>query len=476
MRSIPPYSGQPALTHSSARMCADVSRRRPQPHAGSGISRRGLLGSGMKTIGLTMIQGSVLYSASGLDEARRFLREEQAKAAKGRPGFPYANRENVTEQSLSRLMTQRQYVPTGDPNMVRRGVLHFDRRQEEERIRRSGELVRRVEPGPFEDPGYFAFLAYEAASFEMTALPQEGWGGFSRFLLGTVHTASVNAFSQQSEADGYWVVLLNSGFIDFVYQSAKAVIEALHPVRSVDNKSFVQANTDPQKIRAELKVNDAPANRVYRTLESYFFGGYPRAFTNETLLEEHIPPLESLVSMAERWTLAHEYGHGLALDLDFRKAPNPSWAEEFFADGQATILTVLSALSLDGVPPEVPLSGGVFTLACLNLVRRAYSIVTTGQDSQDSGSATHPPYKRRAEQNVTVFRHYFDVQYKDGGRAGLDWQFKLRKNLPAEDTFVREHREGVYVFANVLFDIWPAVKQRLAEQFKAKRPLHEMWR
>jgi hypothetical protein len=75
-----------------------------------------------------------------------------------------------------------------------------------------------------------------------------------------------------------------------------------------------------------------------------------------------------------------------------------------------------------------------------------------------------------------VFRHYFDVQYKDGGRAGLDWQFKLRKNLPAEDTFVREHREGVYVFANVLFDIWPAVKQRLAEQFKAKRPLHEMWR
>ena len=236
----------------------------------------------------------------GLSQARRFLREEQARAAKGALGFPYAHLENVTEQSVGLLKRQRQFVPTSDPNIVRRGVFRFDREPEVERIRRSEDLVRRVEPGPFEDPGYFAFLAYQAASIEM-ALPLDHKDRFSRFLLGTVHAASVNAFSQRFSSTGYTVVALHSGIIDFIYQSAKAVVDALNPVRTPDASSFVRSNADLERIRAELKTNDAPVDRVYRTLESYFFQGYPRAFANEAVFEEPLRarPIEIRASSLE---------------------------------------------------------------------------------------------------------------------------------------------------------------------------------
>jgi hypothetical protein len=413
----------------------------------------------MMTLALAGLQVDPSSSARGLAEARRFLREEQARAAAGAPGFPYANLESVTEQALSLLRAQRRFDPTSDVSMVRRGVFRFHRESEEERIRRSEELVRRVQPGPFEDPGYFAFLAYEAASIEM-ALPKVDKERFSRFLLGTIHEASVNAFSERFDSSGYTVVLLYSGFIDFIYQSAKAVVEAVHPVRTPDSSSFVRATMDLEKIRAELKANDAPVNRVYRTLESYFFKGYPRAFANETLLEEQVPMLEVLVYMAERWTLAHEYGHGLASGLDFSKAPGSSpWAEEFNADNSAAILTVLSAASLDDFSPEFALSGGNFTLACLDIVRRAYSIVTTGREGGDSGTQTYPPYKLRAERNIAVFQQLSEKQYREGG-AGFDLDFSDR----------------VYACSNVLFEIWPAVRERLWQQFAAKRPLHKIWR
>jgi hypothetical protein len=179
--------------------------------------------------------------------------------------------------------------------------------------------------------------------------------------------------------------------------------------------------------------------------------------------------------MAERWTLAHEYGHGLALGLDFSKAPgNSSWAEEFVADNSAAILTVLSAAQLDALPPEFALSGGNFTLACLDVIRRAYSVVTTGREDADLGSETHPPYKARAEQNIAVFGKVFDVKYKEGG-AGFDLAYDLRKDAP-EHSVGSEFRDRVYALSNVLFEIWPAVKQRLGQQFIGKRPLHKMWR
>jgi hypothetical protein len=432
-----------------------------------------MLGGCINTLGLPVLQVGPQSSPKGLEAARRYLRGEQAKAAASGGGGPYARRQNTTEEALYFLHKQRQFISTDDPNILRRGVFRFDRKAEGERMRRAEELIRRVQPGPFEDPNYFAFIAYEAASIEM-ALPRHN-GEFSRLLLGTVHNPFVDASSNRTEVRGYTIVQLHSGLIDFMYQSAKAVVEAMHPVLNPDKTSFVIAPADMDEVRARLKVNDAPVNRVYRTVESYFFNGYPRAFENETLVEEQLPVLEVLVWMAERWAVAHEYGHGTALGRDFGIAPNPSWAEEFYADLIATILTVLSAWSLDHLPPEQSLSGANFTLACLDVLRRGYSVVTTGREVRDEGSATHPPHQFRAQRTIDVFRQFFDVHYTDRGKvSSLD--LVVRKQPPAEHAFGKEQGEGVYFFSNVLFEIWSAVKERLTLQYRDKRPLHSMWR
>ena len=81
----------------------------------------------------------------------------------------------------------------------------------------------------------------------------------------------------------------------------------------------------------------------------------------------------------------------------------------------------------------------------------------------------------RAEQNIAAFRQFFNVQYREG-RAGFDLDFVNRKEAPGHDNFGSERRDRVYDNSNVLFEIiWPAVKERLAQEFKAKRPLHKIW-
>ncbi len=427
---------------------------------------------------VTMSKADPPSATKELAEAREFLRKRQAQAAEGAPGFPYRRQESTTEEALAILREQRRFVPTNDPDIVRRGIFRFDRKPEEERIRRTEEFIRRVQPGPFEDPNYFALLAYQAASIEM-ALPQfqrqpQVKDPFSRIILGTVHGGEVNAFAQAFPRTGYTVVLVQSGLIDFVYQSAKAVVEAINPFRTPDKSALSTANMDMDRIRAELKVNEAPVNRVYRTLESYFFKGYPRAFANETVADEQVPFLGGLIWMAERWITAHEYGHGLALPIDFSKAPyNANQAEEYFADCAATTLTVASGWSLDHLPAEVSLAGANFALACLKTCRRAKSVVTRGKEVRDEGNGSHPPNELRALQNIASFRQFFDVQY-DGGRVP-EPTFVMRKKAPAQHGFGTEQSERAYFFSNVLFEMWPAVKERLTEQYRNKRQLHPMW-
>lgn len=411
--------------------------------------------------------------STGLDEARLMLRKEQAEAANEAPSFPHAVLPDATQLSLERLHIQRQVVPTKDPERVRRGEFSFHRDLECERMQRAEELIRRVAPGPYEDPGYFAYLAYEAASFEMVFPKLRDQ--FSRTLFGTVHEAMVDSFAHHTNKADYTVIFMNSGLVDFFYQAAKASVEAQQPTRiNRKGRSFVGTDVDLEEVRAGLKTNPAPVERLYRTLESYFYLGYPRAFWNEPLLPEESVVLEALEGMTERWALAHEYGHGLALGVDLGKAPNPAWAEEFFADTNAAILTVLSAATLDGLPPEVALTGGNFGLACLEIVRRAYSIVTAGYENQDKGTETHPPYLERAQQNIAVFRRFFDVKYETAG-PGFDLRFVMRDHTPDQDNFGKDRASLVYVPSNVLLVIWPTVRELLLQQYKAKRPLHKMW-
>lgn len=406
-----------------------------------------------------------------LDAARRCLREKQEEAAL-KSGVRWLKNTDNKERTLQALSWRRQFTKTNDPAVVKRGVFKFDRKQEEERINLAEELVRRVEPGPFESPNYLALLAYQAASVELVLSGLiEKKERLSKVLLGTIYRPDVNAGAYKQDTYGYTIVAVNSGLVELIYQAAKAVTEALNPVHAANGRSGVVWKKDLEEISAGLSNNSAPINRVWKTLEAYFFYGKPRAYWKETVKEEYQWPLGILISMAERFAIAHEYGHGLRIEQSgsgnqYSKTKEEYWDEEYGADAIATIATALSAQILDAYSPEFPLSGGLFCLSCIDILRKTLVVLRNGTVPEDTGSDTHPPNKKRQEQIIEVFRHY------EGGT--LDVGLVAPRKTPDGSSFSSDRSEAAFLNADVLQMIWEYVKEILLRQPK-DRHLHPMW-
>lgn len=408
-------------------------------------------------------------------QARQLLREVQALHPIGVDTDPPAR--PTLAPTLARLNTYLAFEPSPRPGCVRRGGFTYDRKLERRRIALAAELLRRTDPGPFEDPSYLAMLAYQAASLEMAfperSEPNKTGPGFARFLLGTIHSAELNAWCQRFKSHHYTVVALNSALIEFAYQAAKAVVAAPKPAPTADGRR-VTVNTDKDHLAAQLAADPEPIDRLYHTLEAYFFNGYPRAYANETVPAEQHLPLALLVGMTERWIIGHEFGHGFARGIKWEGAPNASQAEEFFADDQATIHTVQSADTLDDVEPTFALAGGAFALASLELFRRALCTVLIGKVLPDDGEGTHPSNAARTDHLFDTFERTFEVgTHETQPRLALtiraeDWK-------PAATDASRLRRERACYWAEVLFTMWDHVQPRLLADFKNRRPLHPMW-
>ena len=435
------------------------------------------------------------HSAPDVDAVRAILREEQSRAAGS--AMPADTGPGVTEAALEFYGRITKTIAGGDDG-VRRGAFRYHADREAARIARGEAFIRRVQPGPLEDPNYFAMLAYQAASIELTyaelahtfhgmqsgtiewrtdAPPTEDYESFSKFLLGTVHAADVNAFSWCRGAGDYTVVLLNSGLVDFAYQAAKVVIEATRPRRTTEQEpGLVKTSMGPEAVRRNLAADPAPVDRLYRTLEAYYFHGYPRATAFEVPPDEYGPPLVLLTDLAERFIIAHEYGHGIGTALagvpDGVLKPG-----EYFADTNAMIITVASAARFDGVPPEFPLGGGVFTLACLDVLRRALSLLSTGEEHTVAAETrTHPAPRARADGLITGFRRFFDIAYHPDHSFDLWFSPMSKDDVSPDHGFTEDHSDYAYRYANVLQTVWRPVKDRLLVDRQLGRPLHPMWR
>lgn len=428
-----------------------------------------------------MSNQSIEPPEEGLLQARRFLRDLQAEHPTRGGAVGIALDEPVLDSCLANLNQRRNFQPTDDPEVVERNGIRLDRKLEERRIALAENLIRRVDPGPFEDPVYLALIAYQAASIEM-ALPDSIEGkradpGWSRFLIGTIHSSELNAFAQRFDSHGYTVVALYSALIEFAYQAAKAVVAAQNPTGSSRSQAFVTTNASADHVAAQLERNQEPVERLYRTLEAYFFNGYPRAFAGEIVPVEHVLPLTHLIGMAERWIIAHEYGHGLAATVDWTREPavNPGRAEEFFADNNATILTAMSAVKLDGIPPEFALIGGTFALACLEIFQRGLSVVCCGKESSNASDADHPPNKVRAQNILDNFDRFFDLSA--GGKShGIDLRLVLEPHRDGIDNEASRVRSRiVFQYPNTLLAIWGQVRPRLMKDFENGRILNPMW-
>ncbi len=421
------------------------------------------------------------FITEGLFEARQFLYNLQADHPTIGGTYRINAGESTLDTALARLNEYRDFQPTKDPRLVtRKDRLKYDRELEEKRIALAEDLVRRVDPGPHEDPIYLALLAYEAAAIEVALSdrpnPNRTNQGWSKFLLGTIHSPVLNAFAYRLDMSEYTVVALFSALIEFAYQASKAVVAATNPKRSSDGKRFVTTDFSAEHIAAQIEHNPEASERLYRTLEAYFFTGYPRAFANEHVPDEHVIPLTLLISMTERWIIAHEFGHGLIADMGVnQKSAQYPKSEEFAADNIATMLTAMSAVKLDAVPPEFSLIGGTFALACLDIFRRGLSIVRLGKEFKDVGDAEHPPNMARAQNIVKVFNTFIETD-SDKQSSGITMSLILDHNRKLVDTEAAHLvTQRAFQYPNVLLAIWNVVRPRLLKDYKSKRSLHPMW-
>jgi hypothetical protein len=417
-------------------------------------------------------QGSYFAPDKALENARTLLHNKQKININiARQSL---NGEPVTETALRCLEEMVEFSPTDDPSRVRRDGFSYHRELEERRIAKAKAIIQRIEPGPFESPIYLSMLAYQAASIEMAfGMLNIDTTQFSKFLLGTINAPDIDAFAHKESIDDYTIVVIYSGLVDFMYQASKVVVEALKPSRStMGNDSAV---LDLKAIKDRLNSDPAPADRLYKTLEACFFSGYPRASVFESVPQEYIPALTSLVGSAERFVIAHEYGHGLMpWSIQFPDSVNPINAKEYFPDDMAIFATVFSEEALDGMPPDFSLGGAIFAVACLDIFQKAHNILITG-DENSSGTEELMGFKpqERAKNIINCFMHYFDVEYLSNRE--VDLSFNLKHEIPPNHGFTIEHIQNTYAYWDVLQTVWEPVKLHLLEDFHQKRSIHPSW-
>jgi hypothetical protein len=327
------------------------------------------------------------------------------------------------------------------------GWFRYSAQNEEARWDRTEAVIRRVDPGPFEDPRFLEVLARQAASIELLAPGPDGPPADYRVLLGTTGEARNHAFSALRH--GYVLVLLSAGMIDCMYQMAKCVALAMVDVDRSD-RGGVRLSTDPEKVAAHLCADSTAVDLMADNLTAWLYEGTPRSPTSR------MPPamlhgaIQLFISGAERFVIAHEYAHAF-LDLLGEADPVPPHECELRADAVAVRLTRDSSRILDRLPPNIGLQGAVLAMKTNQLADQALSIAQHGK-VVPAESLTHPPFATRLSQ----LEEFYLAQHEDPEDAGDD----LRgMQVPA-------------VLGDLVFE---TVQPRLEAMFRSGRRLHPIW-
>ena len=335
------------------------------------------------------------------------------------------------------------------------GVFTYDAETERHRWRLTDEIIRRAAPGPREDPHYLAVLARQAASVEYVLRAAPGEAGTmnssvcDRVVLGTIGEPRSHAFTQ-SVGDGV-VIAMSAGMIDWMYQAAKANV--LSWVREeAQAGSAVTFGTDPVEVAAQLDRDPRPLELLGDTLATWLYDGVPRASYSTQPPPEYHPPLALLINGAERFVLAHEYGHVLLRHTDSSDgAGEDAWSKELHADAAAFVLSVESGAVLDRLPANIALTGAIVSMHAHATLQKAITLATTGE-VQSEASSTHPPFALRMEQLTQAYIHH----HPDPAAA-------------------EEDVKGMHVPAVVGDLMFERVRPGIEASYRAGRPLHHIW-
>lgn len=334
-------------------------------------------------------QGQQLDEGDLLTEARSFLHDYQAEAIAHLLGTSdgYDRRLVFMEyspwygQDLSAVT--RDYfdeysavetVP-GATGRVRRGPFTYDAQIETLRTAQGRALVERSQPGPFEHPRYLALLARQAGSIELaeTALNRVPDELFRRIILGCAPDPDIDSRTRALEADRAAVVIANTGLVDFVFRSAKPVIRATQPEVKGGRVSSTRDLARIEKfLEATKDDSNGPVRQFQLLIAQHLYGNVSEGGDPAKAVEH--PPLGVLTSIAERFVLAHEYGHCFVRPDQWDPNILPPHIKEVYRDpkfaegaidSRATITTIWSAAEHDGFEPLPALAAVLFSPAML---------------------------------------------------------------------------------------------------------------
>lgn len=291
--------------------------------------------------------------------------------------------------------------------------------------RHAAEILERVQPGPHENPVYLDLLARQAASVERFLLDEEGIGPriaevLPRILIGsTGEPASTAGTTSDGDAS---VIKIPAGMIALRAGLARTVAQ-------------IQQTT--------IDEDSSPIGALTDTLFGWLFNGVAT-----------IEASNGLAELAERFVVAHEYGHAI---LDQFRVPLPwlhcdevdALTKELRADMVATLAVVGSAAKLDGVPPRAALQGAILAVKAHEMAGRAIDMAAGETGTPGPTSAWHAPVAARLE----LVQQTYGSMVEDAG----DEQLSKDSVLLATD------------------EIWERVRPRLVAELYAGSQLHPLW-
>lgn len=389
----------------------------------------------------------------GVTLARKYLRQVQAKWAKGivPPGMTPAL------VAARERMASRKADAVDEGEFIWEGTFRYRAEAERARWARTEQIIDRIQPGQFEDGGYLELLARQAATIELH-LTEAGADPqlepfFDRILFGTTGEPTDQATTTQIlDAE---VITLSAGIVYLLYQTAKAVVLSWKPTESEDGVGFSARAKDT---RAVLAADPAPAGLILGMLEGWLFDGTARPPDSAAPPQLYHPPLSVLINNAERFVIAHEYGHAL---VDHMRAIVPDGTDdmtlsqleiELRADTFGALSVAASAWQIDRVAPNIALQGAVLALKTLDMAVRAIDIARGGDGNPAWRSQTHPPFSTREDRVVRVYQQF--IQDPADGRLDLT---PLR--VPGETIDI----------------LWELIHPRLRAALRSGRRLHPIW-
>jgi hypothetical protein len=372
-----------------------------------------------------------------VERARRRLRSIQRRvSAQGLPAPRVAQIETGGESVFRGVLDQLHDRETGAT--VSNGRLRpkdspfaYPEASERRRFLRSEAIAQRVRSGPFESLYYFAMLARQAATIEMSiedalwALQPKAKSYSPTILPGTLPLSLSRSIPMTSCDKDSAVLLLNAAFMDLCYQIIKLCVGSWQ-IATPSNAPRVGFGTGAAQTRRRIKNSPEIVEAFINWLRGYCSLGYLEGESRLPSMQEQLP-VQLLTSYAERFTLAH--GYAVLGQLDFQQPGRPQESRPaLFCDARAAETVLTTAANFDEVDPTISLQGCLIAINTDDVVRRALACF------RNDGSYLIPEVAPPREQRIEIARQIHLKVMRASGVAESEAHVACAAACEAADT------------------------------------------